>query len=109
MVLLSILLGLQLAAATADHVPNLDIAPGCRAAAAVDAGETSEQGCLGDERAAHDALTKAWSGFASSDKTMCVDQTSNYNPSYVELLSCLEMMRDARIPYRPGLNSTPLE
>ena len=107
MVLLSIVLGLQLVAA--GQVPNLDIAPGCRAAAAVDAGETSEQGCLVDERTARDALAKAWSGFASSDKTMCVDQTSNYNPSYVELLSCLEMMRDARIPYRPGMGTTPLE
>jgi hypothetical protein len=105
MVLLSILLGLQLVAA--DPVPVLDIGPGCRAT--VDMAGMSEQTCLVDERAARDDLAKVWSGFAASDKAMCVDQTRSYNPSYVELLTCLELMRDARIPYRPNMSTTPPE
>jgi hypothetical protein len=101
MVLLSVLLGLQLVAANAaDQVPALDIGPGCRAT--VDTAGMSEQACVSDEQAAHASLSKVWSQFATDDKAMCVDQTKNYNPSYVELLTCLELMRDARIPYRPG-------
>ena len=97
MVLLPMLIGLQLVAA--DQVPTLDIGPRCRAPTAI-AGMT-EQGCLKDERAAHDDLAKVWSQFLASDKTMCLDQTNNFDPSYIELLTCLELMRDARIPYQP--------
>jgi hypothetical protein len=105
LVLLSILLGLQLVAA--DQVPTFDVRPGCRAT--VDTAEMSEQSCLSDERTARDDLAKAWPGFSASDKAMCVDQTSGFDPSYVELLTCLEMMRDARIPYRPQMSATPPE
>jgi hypothetical protein len=61
----------------------------------------SEQGCLSDERAAHDLLLKEWTQFSAGDKTSCTDQTRNFNPSYVELLTCLELLRDARTPYSP--------
>lgn len=98
MLLLSMLVGLQLIAT--DQVPTLDITPGCRAT--VDTAGMSEQSCLSDERAAHDHLVKAWPQFAARDKVSCTDQTRTYNPSYVELLTCLELLRDARIPYRPG-------
>ena len=105
MLLLSMFVGLQLVAA--DQIPTLDTRPGCRAT--VDMAGMSEQGCLGDERKAHDDLAKAWPGFSAGDKAMCVDQTSSFNPSYVELLTCLELMRDARIPYRPKMTTTPPE
>ena len=97
MLLLSMLVGLQLVAT--DPVPTLDVRPGCQST--VDTAVMSEQGCLSDEEAAHAQLTKVWSQFQASDKAMCVDQTSNFQPSYVELLTCLELMRDARIPYSP--------
>jgi hypothetical protein len=98
MILLSMLVGLQLVA-TSDPLPTLDIVPGCRAT--VDAAQMSEEGCVRDENAARDDLAKVWSQFAAQDKVSCVDQTRTYNPSYVELLTCLELLRDARIPYRP--------
>jgi hypothetical protein len=97
MLLLSMLVGLQLAAV--DPVPVLDVGPGCRAT--LEAAQMSEQTCLRDEQAARDDLAKVWSQFPAGDKTSCVGQTKNYNPSYVELLTCLELLRDARIPYRP--------
>jgi hypothetical protein len=98
MLLLSMLVGLQLVAT--DPVPALDVHPGCQST--VDTAGMSEQGCLSDEQAAHDQLTKVWPQFQASDKAMCVDQTRTFQPSYVELLTCLELMRDARIPYHPG-------
>jgi hypothetical protein len=97
MLLLSMLVGMQLAAA--DPVPTLNVGPGCHAI--VDVAQMSEEGCLRDEQAARDNLAKVWSQFAAGDKTSCVDQTKDFNPSYVELLTCLELLRDARVPYHP--------
>ena len=83
----------------ADEVPNLDVRPGCQAA---DIADMSQQTCLEDERAARDDLMKEWGQFPAQDKAMCTDQSRNYHPSYVELLTCLEIARDAKIPYETG-------
>jgi hypothetical protein len=94
MLLLSMLIGLQLIAT--DGVPTLDVGPGCRAP--VDIPEMSASSCLADEKSARDDLIKEWQQFSASDKTMCTDQTQSYDPSYVELLACLESARDAKKP-----------
>jgi hypothetical protein len=52
---------------------------------------------MGDERAARDVLAKGWDKYAPGDKTQCVGMNGKGGPaSYVELLSCLEIMRDAK-------------
>src|ERR1700731_1642916 len=52
---------------------------------------------MADERAAQDQLAKNWPQYAASDRAQCVGIVSKGGPpSYVELLSCLEIMRDAR-------------
>ena len=59
-------------------------------------GRTAES-CLNDEKAARDDLTKAWTSFSADDKSHCLSMVSTGgSPSYVELLSCLEMSRDAK-------------
>jgi hypothetical protein len=98
MLLLPMLVGLQLVAA--DPVPRLDVGPGCRAT--TDVAEMSEAGCLSDERKAREDLANEWAQFSANDKAMCTDETKEFNPSYVELLTCLETARDAKIPYTPG-------
>jgi hypothetical protein len=100
MLLFSALVALQVVAA--DQVPNLDVAPGCRAAVDISGIAAPEQACLNDEQTARNDLAKQWSQFRADDKAMCLDQTKTFNPSYVELQTCLELMRDARIPYRPN-------
>jgi hypothetical protein len=93
-----LLLGPPAAAAFADGPPSLDVAPSCNAAArgAISAGRDKES-CLADERAAQDVLAKGWSDFSAADKTQCVGNVRTGGPaSYVELLSCLEVMRDAK-------------
>jgi hypothetical protein len=104
MLLAPVLVALQLVAANgaANQVPTLDVGPGCRAAVDVSGISTPEQSCLNDEQAARNDLAKEWSQFPASDKTLCLDQTKDYNPSYVELQTCLELLRDARIPYKPS-------
>ena len=50
-----------------------------------------------DERTAEDALKQGWSKYNAADKTQCVGNVKTGGPaSYVELLSCLEIMRDAK-------------
>ena len=77
----------------ADQVPNLDVRPGCQA---TDIADMSQQTCLEDERAARDDLMKEWGQFSAQDKAICTDQSTNYHPSYVELLTCLDIARDAK-------------
>ncbi len=93
-----VLLGSQVAVAAADGPPQLNVSPSCDAAArgAIVVGRDKEA-CLGDERTAQDQLKENWSKYRAADKTQCVGMAKTGGPaSYVELLSCLEIMRDAK-------------
>ena len=84
-------------AARPDGPPELDVSISCRAAArgSVTVGG-DKQACLNDERTAKDALAKDWSSFSAISRTQCVGMNRTGGPpSYVELLVCLEIMRDA--------------
>src|SRR5262249_56123831 len=83
--------------ARADSPPKLDVTPSCAAAArgAISAGRDKEA-CLADERTAQDALAQNWSKYNAADKTQCVGNVKTGGPpSYVELLSCPEILRDS--------------
>jgi hypothetical protein len=78
--------------------PKLNVETSCEAAGrgAVMLGRNKEA-CLADETAAQDTLKQNWSKYSAADKTQCVGMAQTGGPaSYVELLSCLEIMRDAR-------------
>ena len=80
------------------NVPKLNVEPSCKAAGVegMIVGRTTES-CLNDEKAAHDQLTKDWGSYSAGDKSHCLTMVSTGgDPSYVELLSCLEMSRDAK-------------
>jgi hypothetical protein len=90
----ALVLGSQLIT-VADAVPKLDVRPSCRAASLVPFGNLDS--CLKQEQAAQQALSGSWSKFASGDRATCTQQSSLGGlPSYVSLLTCLQMMRDAR-------------
>jgi hypothetical protein len=89
---------LLLIAAADRGVPTLNVQPSCRSAAitGMSTGRTAET-CMSDENTAHDTLGKQWSDFSADDKSHCLSMiTTGGQPSYVELLSCLEMSRDAK-------------
>src|SRR5216684_4683428 len=93
-----LMLGLPAAIALADSPPKLNVTPSCDAAArgAISAGRDKEA-CLVDERTAESVLAQNWSKYNAADKTQCVGNVKTGGPaSYVELLSCLEIMRDAK-------------
>jgi hypothetical protein len=78
--------------------PTLQVGPSCEAAAqgSVVLGR-DKKACLGDETTAQDTLKQNWSKYAASDKNECVSMVKTGGPpSYVELLSCVEILRDAR-------------
>jgi hypothetical protein len=89
------------AVARDDAPPTIDLPKVCRASqTAVGAiYGTSPSGvfdtCMSGEKAAREQLVKSWSTFSASDKALCV-QPMQFNPSYIEWLTCAEMQRDVR-------------
>lgn len=78
----------------AGPLPTFDVDKGCKA----QSHSSSEMDtCRRQENAARDDLRPQWSDFHADDKKACVQETSmDGTPSYVELLTCLEMARDSR-------------
>lgn len=92
------LVGTQLTIAVADNVPVYNVEPSCRAASDGSLGLAQDKAaCLAAENAARDQIAKEWTGFSASDRTTCTSLSSMGGQStYTELLTCLEMTRDAR-------------
>jgi hypothetical protein len=92
--LTAVTISVGLLLASADEVPTYNLSPSCRAETASAA---SDRSCLGDEQKARDTLVSHWSGFAPADRANCVrvEETAGA-PSYVELLTCLQMAQAAK-------------
>ena len=82
----------------ADPVPKFDIGPSCQAAGATSGMTTRDRAaCEHDEINARAALEKEWSQVSPPDKAHCVRLvTLGGSPSYVELLTCLEMAKQVK-------------
>src|SRR6516162_4931155 len=84
--------------ASAGGPPPLNVGPSCDAASrgAVILGR-DKKACLADETTAQDTLKQNWSKYAAADKSECIGMVTTGGPaSYVELLSCVEILRGAR-------------
>ena len=79
-------------------VPTIDITQSCRAAAKPSAGITEHyESCHQSELGAREILVKQWNTFLAADRGSCFRLTTSGTPgTYTELLTCLEMKRDAR-------------
>jgi hypothetical protein len=89
-----ILASLQQPVPVADTVPKFDVSRVCQS----EAGSNEEQKrCAADETQARDTLQTEWTQFTPSAKKQCNEEANIDNtPSYVELLTCLEMERDVK-------------
>jgi hypothetical protein len=87
-----------LIAAASNGVPTLNVRPSCQQAASGSLGLTQEfDACLKSENTAREELGKEWNTFTSADRASCLSLTrTGTGGSYTELLTCLEMKRDAR-------------
>jgi hypothetical protein len=84
--------------AAASRPPNLNVATTCESAVAGASrlGGRSKQECLKEEHIAMDSVVKNWSQYASDKRIQCTQMTRNGGPpSYVELLTCLDITKDA--------------
>jgi len=92
--LLALALGSSPVIEVAD-VPVYDVAPGCRAAVTVMPG--SFEACMKDEQTARAQLAATWDRFAGPIRDNCVQtESTGGSPSYVELLTCLQMAQNAK-------------
>jgi hypothetical protein len=81
----------------ADQVPTLNVEPFCRTVAKRATPVADVETCLEGERKARDELAREWSQFTAADKSHCLQLSSlGGDPTYTELLTCLELQRDAR-------------
>ena len=88
----------------ADDVPTLNVQTVCRGIAQQSA-SPAEKGapdlsldrCIKSEQAVREQLVKEWATFAPADKASCTrSDRAGGEPSYTDLLTCLEMARDVR-------------
>ena len=90
----------QLVVTVADRVPTFDVARSCKLDVAATAGLSVDQSiksCMSDEKRARQQLTSQWSKFSGPSKAECIPQESiGGTPSYVSLLTCLQLGKWAR-------------
>jgi hypothetical protein len=86
---------LPLAIAASDAVPRFNIEPSCKGG--LDSPGLNERysRCISEENAARQKLEGTWSTWPVADRGQCTSTAKMGAPSYVELLTCLEMARDA--------------
>ena len=85
--------------AVADGVPNLNVKPSCEGAAKAGYVATTEErlkSCVESEMETRKKLEGDWSKFPAADRVNCFDSIKNFQPTYSELATCLEMRRDVR-------------
>jgi hypothetical protein len=95
-----IVLSSQMVVAVADGVPKFDIARSCKLDLVATAGlsvDQSMKSCMNDEQRARKQLGGQWSKFPAPSRVSCISQESiGGTPSYVSLLTCLQMGQWAR-------------
>jgi hypothetical protein len=103
------------AAIAADQIPVLNIQPSCTFQSSLQSDrQQGLKSCLEQEQSARAQLEKTWSQFASQDRERCLDMTKEMGgttASYVEVLECLTMARDAHAYEKknPSMDTPPLE
>jgi hypothetical protein len=89
-------IGASLALNAADKPPEFDVTASCKAVAAFGlALQHSPEACISDENAAHAELKQKWETYSATERSRCVDETMIASPSYVDILTCLQMAQDA--------------
>ena len=90
----AIMLGSQ-PIAFADEVPTYDVRATCRAEAQ-DVATGTAATCMTQEQQARESLVSQWAQFAPENRTTCMEAQAGFAPSYVELLSCLQIAKEVK-------------
>jgi hypothetical protein len=90
------LLAAAVSLVAADRVPTFDVQTHCRDIAKRAAPFADADVCLRKERSARERLAQQWASFAAADKAHCLELSRTAEPTYTELLTCLELAREVR-------------
>jgi hypothetical protein len=86
------MLPLLFVAVFASGIPNYDVERMCRSDTELTQDNAGFNGCVQDERAAKEKITKEWATYPASAKDECIANISGeLGQSYVELMTCFEM------------------
>jgi hypothetical protein len=95
--LLAIILTASQIVLAADSVPKFDVERTCRPAAAASSLPGRETACQKSEQDARNKLKNDWSRYSAQERSRCTGFVAIAGaPSYVELLTCLEMAKQAK-------------
>jgi hypothetical protein len=91
----ALLFGSLCGSATAQQLPRFNIEATCRTAQALTAEDRDPvQGCMRDEADAERQLQAIWSSASAAHRQTCAAETQVAGPpSYVEVLTCLQMQQ----------------
>src|SRR5918995_6516699 len=94
--------------AQAQQVPRLDIEGTCKAERPLVAGDPNPyENCMRDETDAERQLQAMWSSTAAAQRERCGQEVQiGGSPSYVDMLTCLEMAQGAA-PTKPRRQRSP--
>jgi len=92
----------------ADRPPTLNVEPSCRAAERSGIDGRTADSCMRGEDQAKGTLTDKWTQFSARQQARCTSLVQMGGPpSYVELLTCLEVAEQAdKIPDTDGLRGS---
>src|SRR3954468_452680 len=84
-------------AALADDVPQFDTARLCQAEAASSQNKTGLENCTTDQQSARQQLVRDWNQFSVEVRAGCRAEATDIAgiQSYVELLTCLQVAKEA--------------
>lgn len=86
------LLSAHLLVAASDGPPTFSVDATCKNAGVASVGDGGADGCIRSEREAKGTLEREWSRFNAAARSQCAQQPSAGGlPSYVEMLTCLEL------------------
>ena len=103
--MLAIILTASQIALAADSVPKFDVERTCRPVATMGGLPGRDApACRRDEQDARNKLKDGWSQYSREDRSRCAGFVGvGGPPSYVELLTCLEMAKHAEeLPEKPN-------
>ncbi|HEY6024331.1 MAG TPA: hypothetical protein VIV34_09160 [Pseudolabrys sp.] len=94
---LPVILAMSHITLVADTIPKFDVARTCRPAAVAGTMPGREaSACQKDENDARSKLEQDWAHYSAAQRTQCASFAAlDHAPSYVELLTCLEMAKQA--------------
>jgi hypothetical protein len=108
--ILLITFGASLVLMVADELPNFSVEASCKAAEGFGlAIPHTLESCVQDENAAKTELGKNWTTYPPAERSRCVAETMISDPSYVDVLTCLQMAQDVDVMKSPLLGASKLK